>query len=429
MIIHAVVSEQEKLARRIYFDSFAPYEVVADIPESINFDQTMTGIEWVRKLKENDLTLSEAIYVKQMTEIAKKYGALAIPPGGWDRISSQNYIDHRNRNNESDFILYIAKPETITAQEMADLTAIHSHLTLGHPIIGECHGLQIYHLYHGGQLGVFESGITLVCNEDPTLRLNDGKFQHKPNHCSNNIDTPNASWHLDWNHNTFAYTTEASSLAYEQIETDHPLQSDKLTWTAKPSDIKTSGIHVVRGLNRWLKSYQMEQFKMTFKQQRRTMGGYYLAIEEDDVYLSDGERGDQCYRSAKEKIDHAANWAKLYANVSAMSQAYNDIILTVSMFKGIAFNTVKEEFEGSIFQHIASAYIENLPGKIITHLTDSNAYFTQHHPSKSLTEASAIRDMKLAKQKLNSSCLFYHAECRKALVRDAIQHSRCESLN
>ncbi|MCF6777427.1 hypothetical protein L3V83_12725 [Thiotrichales bacterium 19X7-9] len=410
MRFHTVVDQDEKVRRQFFFDTLAPNEVIQEAPRPIiqreNINHTLTGMQWIKKLKENDLNAQEQQYVDQMRAIVKNHDALAIPSGGWNRLSSQNYSDHRNRKLGSDFFLYIAKPETLTAQEMADLTAIHCHSELDHPIIGECHALQIYHLYHGGKLGVFESGIILECNEDPTLRLVDGKFQHKPNQCPDGVSNPNSSWHQDWNHNTFALSTDG--VTYHKEVTAHPLQSKELSWTAKPSNIENAGIHVIYGLNHWLASYDLEDdLKVTLKEQAIGLSGCYLAAVEDDDYKSDGERGEEQYISRSEKIYYAVSWAKMHSDPKAMSQAYGSIIKTVSMIKGIAFKEVGKNFENTIFKHIADAYIERIPGKIITHISHGKDYLVQHHPSKSLMIESAQQELALTRKVVHSSSPFY----------------------
>ncbi|MCF6777428.1 hypothetical protein L3V83_12730 [Thiotrichales bacterium 19X7-9] len=415
MKFHAVIDMNDVEYRKPFFNSLASDDVTIELPQPIiNPNVHMTGVQWVNKLKENNLNAVEQQYVDHMREIAKKYDALAIPAGSWDGLSSKNYSEHRNRKAGSDYFLYLPKPETLTAQEMADLTAIHCHKELQHPIIGECHGLQAYHLYHGGKLGVFEAGIILECNEDPSLRLNDGKFEHKPNQCTDSVSNPNSSWHQDWNHNTFALSTDG--IDYQEVVTSHPLQSTQLTWSAKPSKVESSGIHVINGLNRWLASYEIaNEYMVTFKKQKVGLSGCYLVLEKDESFESDGERGEADYTSRSEKIYHAANWAKMYSDVETMLSEYESIIKTVALIKGLPLESVKRNFEETIFSHIAKAYIEKIPGNIISRIGNNKDYLTQYHPSKSAELECGANELGQRNQLIlhldangNPGCVFFN---------------------
>ncbi|MCF6765109.1 hypothetical protein L3V82_04940 [Thiotrichales bacterium 19S3-7] len=399
MKFHTVIDMDDADYRKPFFESFNPTEVRIELPTAlVDLDRQMTGVQWINKLKQNDLTAKERLYVEQMREIATKYDALVIPAGSWDGLSSQNYTEHRNKKRHSDFFLYLSKPETLTVQEMADLTAIHCHKELGHSIVGECHGLQAYHLYHQGKLGVFEAGIILECVEDRSLRVNDGKFEHRPKLCETSVDTPSSSWHQDWNHNTFALMTD--EMQYQSVEANHPLQSDKLTWIARPSGIYTCGIHVINGINHWLDGYNLDEVVVTYKEQGKTSIGIYLPAEKDEAYESDDQRGDDTYTSAKEKLYHAASWAKMHADAKAMSREYEAILATVSTLTGINLSDVERDFEATIFQHIANAYIERIPGKIITQITQGKDYLTQYHPSKSIDLVYGMKEL----EQRNTAC-------------------------
>ncbi|TNF67991.1 MAG: hypothetical protein EP298_06340 [Gammaproteobacteria bacterium] len=434
MKFHAVIDMDDLEYRKPFFNSLASDDVTIELPQPIiNPNVHMTGVQWVNKLKENNLNVEERQYVDHMREIAKKYDALAIPAGSWDGLSSQNYSEHRNRKAGSNFFLYLPKPETLTSQEMADLTAIHCHKELQHPIVGECHGLQAYHLYHGGKLGVFEAGIILECNEDPSLRLNDGKFEHKPNQCADSVSSPNSSWHQDWNHNTFALCTDG--VDYQEVVTSHPLQSTQLTWSAKPSKVESSGIHVINGLNRWLASYELEDdFRVTVKKQNIGLSGCYLVLEKDEDYESDGERGKGDYTSKSEKIYHAANWAKMHDTADDMSKEYQSIINTVAMLKGLTFEAVEKNFKETIFNYIAKAYIEKIPGGIISRIANNKDYLTQYHPSKSAELGCGANELGQRNQLMlgvkpdgNPGCLFY-AEDRVMDKKNGLSGDKAYSL-
>ncbi|MCF6776163.1 hypothetical protein L3V83_06195 [Thiotrichales bacterium 19X7-9] len=356
----------------------------------------MTGLQWLNKLKTNNLNDQEEAYLEAMMSIAEKCQILAIPAGGWSGLSSQNYKDHRN-----DTFLHLHKPEKMSAKELADLTAIYCHKQLRHPIIGECHGLQAYHLYHGGELLVFKAGIKLRCLEDPSLVLIDGVFQHESQKCQMAQD---ASWHQDWNHNTYAILSD--NISYQGVETSHPLQSKDLTWIAEPCSIRTTigGIHAINGLNHWVNKHN-GGFKVAIKEQAEILGAYVNRDDESDLdYESDGERGDLInYKSRLSKIEIAASWAKIYESVDDMFTKYKPIILTVHFNTALSMTELERDFKQTIFKHIARAYIEEIPGNIITRIEHNNDYLTQYHPSKSTNIESGLKEIKSRADKFTSN--------------------------
>ncbi|MCF6766696.1 hypothetical protein L3V82_13060 [Thiotrichales bacterium 19S3-7] len=390
MNIHVVISNEAELYQKPFIESFSNCQMIINFP-TIDFDpSTMSGLEWIDKLKSNNLTESERKYVSEMMEIAKKTDALAIPAGGWSGLSSQDYPRHRN-----DTVLHIAKPEKLTSQELCDLTAIYCHKQLGHAIVGECHGLHAYIAYmqlDNIKLDVFDADLVLENLECKDMRLYYGVFTQRPHEA---IDQGDQGYHPDFAHNTFAYKVKNGStldnLNFGEIKLDHPLQSSKFTWIAKPGyDGKINGFHVINGLNHWIKKY-LDSFTVAFGEQKSIYGiGLYLNREDDSTtaYDSDGERGNkQTYRSSLSKKNDKSSWATMDVKAKDCFDRYRGIIASVSLYTGKSTAELEADFQKTIFKHIADAYIEKLPGEIITSIKcgygDTLLHLTQHHPSKS----------------------------------------------
>ncbi|MCF6766697.1 hypothetical protein L3V82_13065 [Thiotrichales bacterium 19S3-7] len=395
MKIHIVIDKDDEQYRKPFFDSLDSDEIVNEAPKLLFNPRVMTGVQWINKLKSNELTGQEKKYVVEMMQVAKKYDVLAIPAGGWEGLSSQNYKEHRNNT-----LLHLSKPEMMTPQELTDLTAIYCHSLLKHVIIGECHGLQAYHLYHGGEIATFEAGIILRCKEEPTLVLNNGKFEHQSSEIKIDVNSINESWHQDWSHNTYAI--DSANCDYQFQENSHPLQSEELTWYAEFNPLGTCGIHIINGLNHWIKKYS-GGFEVTINEQPPFYGIYVIQAAVN--YDSDGERGSDRneYKSKLSKIEEASTWAVMHADADKMAEEYKHIIKSVAFNINSSPEVLENDFKETIFKHIADAYIERLPGRIITRIENNNDYLTQYHPSKSTNTSYGLKEIALRNQRVSPS--------------------------